>query len=132
MKKEQIYFDSYEPSGLEAIMDKQHKVIDYLKSWGSTKMFQILISTHDFVDDPLFTRNNKSSHELYIRGRHLYISTITSTQIYKVLNPVMNKKIWHICVCIGWGMQVILKHGWRVERCIRQQNIAPIILISKQ
>ena len=42
-EKEKVYFDSYEPAELEEIMDKQHKVIDYLKSQGSTKMFQILI-----------------------------------------------------------------------------------------
>ena len=28
-EKENVYFDSYEPDELEAIMDKQHKVIDY-------------------------------------------------------------------------------------------------------
>ena len=40
-EKEKVYFDSYEPAELEAIMDKQHEIIDYLKSQGSTKMFQI-------------------------------------------------------------------------------------------
>ena len=30
-EKEKVYFDSYEPAELEEIMDKQHKVIDYLK-----------------------------------------------------------------------------------------------------
>ena len=30
-EKENVYFDSYEPAELEAVMDKQHKVIDYLK-----------------------------------------------------------------------------------------------------
>ena len=41
--EKKVYFDSYEPAELEEIMDKQHKVVDYLKSQGSTKMFQILI-----------------------------------------------------------------------------------------
>ena len=40
-EQEKVYFDSYEPAELQAIMDKQDKVIDYLKSQGSTKMFQI-------------------------------------------------------------------------------------------
>ena len=49
----------YEPDELEAIMDKQHKVIDYLKSQGSTKMFQILTVIDDFADDPSLIRNSR-------------------------------------------------------------------------
>ena len=97
-EKEKVYFDSYEPAELEAIMDKQHKVIDYLKSQGSTKMFQILIVIDDFADDPSFTRNSKLLHQLYIRGRHQYISTITSTQVYKVISPIGRKNMTHLFV----------------------------------
>ena len=97
-EKEKVYFDSYEPAELEEIMDKQHKVIDYLKSQGSTKMFQILIVIDDFADDPSFTRNSKLLHQLYIRGRHQYISTITSTQVYKVISPIVRKTMTHLFV----------------------------------
>ena len=97
-EKEKVYFDSYEPAELEEIMDKQHKVIDYLKSQGSTKMFQILIVIDDFADDPSFTRNSKLLHQLYIRGRHQYISTITSTQVYKVISPIVRKNMTHLFV----------------------------------
>ena len=79
-------------------MDKQHKVIDYLKSQGSTKMFQILIVIDDFADDPSFTRNSKLLHKLYIRGRHQYISTITSTQVFKVISPIVRKHMTHLFV----------------------------------
>ena len=53
-------------------MDEQHKVIDYLKSQGSTKMFQILIVVDMFAGDPSFIRNRKVLHQLYIRGRHCW------------------------------------------------------------
>ena len=79
-------------------MYKQHKVVDYLKSQGSTKMFQILIVIDDFADDPSFTRNSKLLHQLYIRGRHQYISTITSTQVYKVISPIVRKNMTHLFV----------------------------------
>ena len=52
------YFDNYEPVELEAIIDKQHEVINYLKSQGQTKMFQILIVIDDFSDTPEFTRQS--------------------------------------------------------------------------
>ena len=77
-------------------MDKQHKVLDYLKSQGSTKIFQILIVIDDFADDPSFTRNSKLLHQLYIRGRHQYISAITETQVYKVISPIVRKNMKHL------------------------------------
>ena len=31
-------------------------------------------------------------HQLYVRGRHYMISTITATQVYKAVSPVIRKK----------------------------------------
>ena len=36
-EREKLYFDSYNPVELEAIIDKQHKVTSYLKSQGHTQ-----------------------------------------------------------------------------------------------
>ena len=63
-EKENVYFYSYEPAELEAIMDEQHKIIDYLKSQGSTKMFQILVVVDDWADDTSFTLDSKLLHQL--------------------------------------------------------------------
>jgi len=41
---------------------------------------------------------NKLLHQLYIRGRHQCISTITSTQVYKVISPIVRKNITHLFV----------------------------------
>jgi hypothetical protein len=95
---EKIYFDNYDPVELEAIIEKQHKVINYLKSQGHTKMFQILICIDDFADSPEFTRQSKLLHQLYIRGRHQCISTVTSTQVYKAISPIIRKNITHLFV----------------------------------
>ena len=46
----------------------------------------------DFVDDTSFTRKSQLLHQLYIRGRHYMISTITATQVYKAVGPVIHKK----------------------------------------
>ena len=88
-EREKLYFDNYDPVELEAIIDKQHKLINYLKSQGHTDMFQILIVIDDWADDPSFTRNSKLLHQLYIRGRHQRISTITSTPVYKAISPIV-------------------------------------------
>ena len=82
---------------LKGIINKQHKVTSYLKSQGHTNMFQILIVIDDFADSPEFTRQSKLLHQLYIRGRHQCISTTTSTQVYKVIGPVVCKNLTSIC-----------------------------------
>ena len=38
-EKEKLYFDTYDPVEVEAIIEKQHKVTNYLKLQGHTKVF---------------------------------------------------------------------------------------------
>lgn len=52
-------------------------------------LFQILIVIDDFADEPSFTRQSKLLHQLYVRGRHNSISTITSAQKYNVIAPIV-------------------------------------------
>ena len=39
--EEPIYFDHYNPEDLDKIINTQHKVIDYMKKQGHTKLYQI-------------------------------------------------------------------------------------------
>ena len=87
--EEKIYFDSYDPDELENVIHTQHKITNYMKKNGSTKLFQILIIIDDFADDPSFTRQSKLLHSLYTRGRHNQISTITSTQKFSAIHPIV-------------------------------------------
>ena len=48
-----------------------------------------MIIVDDMADDPSFTRQSKLLHQLYIRGRHNAISTITSVQKYFCLAPII-------------------------------------------
>ena len=52
----------------------------------------------DFADDTNFTRKAQLLHQLYIRGRHYMISTITSTQVYKQISPVVRKSMTHLFI----------------------------------
>lgn len=88
-EEEPIYFDHYDPESLHDILDTQHKITQYMKNRGDKKMFQILIIIDDFADDPAFTRQSKMLHTLYIRGRHNMISTITATQKFNALHPII-------------------------------------------
>ncbi len=92
-KKEKYLFDSYQPHELMRIINTQHKIVQFMKDNKMKKIFQILIIIDDFADDPSFTRNSQLLHSLYIRGRHTFISTITATQVYKAISPIIRKNI---------------------------------------
>jgi len=96
--REKIYFDSYESSELEQVIKTQQKVIDYQKEQKHKDLYQILIVIDDFADDTNFTRKSTLLHQLYIRGRHYMISTITSTQVYKAISNVVRKNMTHLFI----------------------------------
>jgi len=97
-KEEPIYFDEYNPAALENIIDTQHKVAEYMKAKNHKKIYQILVVIDDFADSPAFTRQSKLLHRLYIRGRHTFISTITATQVFNALSPIIRKNITELYV----------------------------------
>ena len=55
------------------------------------KLYQILIIVDDFANQPAFTRSDKILHSLYTRGRHTFVSSITSTQVFNCLSPIIRK-----------------------------------------
>ena len=96
--KERFMFDSYDEPAMKHIIDTQHKLIQYMKSNKINKLFQILIVIDDFADDRRLVRNSQLLHSLYIRGRHLAISTITSTQVYNAVSPIIRKNATNLYV----------------------------------
>lgn len=96
--KDKFYFDSYEPAQLQKIIDNQHKIIEYLKRNGKKKLYSILIVVDDFADSPEFSRHSKILHALYTRGRHNSISTITATQKFTAISPIIRVNITELYV----------------------------------
>jgi GTPase SAR1 family protein len=91
--KEKYLFDDYNPSELDNIIQTQHKLVNYMKDNHYKTIYQIMIIIDDFADTPEFTRSSKLLHSLYIRGRHTMISTVTASQVYKLISPVIRKNI---------------------------------------
>ena len=96
-EKEKVYFE-YNHEDLEHIISTQFKLIDHLKKQDYKNLYNILIVIDDFADNPSFTRHSKLLHSLYTRGRHLMISTITSTQVFNALSPIIRKNITQLYV----------------------------------
>ena len=96
--REKYYFDSYDPAELEQVMNTQKKVIDYQKEQKHTYLYQILLCINGFAGSPDFTGKSQLLYQLYIRGRHYMISTITSTQVFKAIPPIVRKSVTHLFV----------------------------------
>ena len=96
--REKYYFDSYDPAELEQVLNTQKKVTDYQKEQKHNDLYQILAVFGDFADDTNFTRKSQLLHQVYIRGRHYMISTITSTQVYKQISPIVRKSMSHLFI----------------------------------
>ena len=86
---DKFYFDHYDQEGLESIITTQNKIILEQKSKNKKKLFQILIVIDVFADSPSFSRHSKLLHSLYTRGRHACISTVTATQKFNSISPII-------------------------------------------
>ena len=75
-KKEKIFFDHYDASELNSIIQTQHKITEHMKKQGHKKLYQILIVIDDFADSTEVSRQSKLLHGLFTRGRHNSISTM--------------------------------------------------------
>lgn len=86
--KERISFALYDPYALAHLVKTQHKVVYYMKEHKHNTLFPKLIFIADFAKSLDFTRNSNLLHQLYLRGRHHMISTITATPVFKAITPI--------------------------------------------
>jgi len=96
--KEKIYFEDYDPKDLEAVIEKQRKVTQYLKDNNVTKLFSILIVLDDLSENVEFLRSNRLLQALYTKGRHLSISTVISVQQYRSVAPIIRRNLTFLIV----------------------------------
>jgi hypothetical protein len=89
VKKEPCWFADYNPGQLQELIDTQFRIVEHLKAGGETKLPSILIVVDDHSDHPEFTRNDRSLHLLFCRGRHAGISTIISGQRLCSVAPIV-------------------------------------------
>ena len=98
-KNEKYYFSEYDPHELQKIIDTQYKVIDWMKQNKYKELYQICIIIDDFIDQRSFTHSPASLlNTLYIRGRHLCINTICTSQSYKAISSIVRRNITDIFI----------------------------------
>ena len=88
-RKDKFCSDSYVADELADVIETQKRIVEAQKERGDKRLFSILIIVDDFADSAAFSRHSKLLHELYTRGRHAAISSITSVQRYRALSPIV-------------------------------------------
>ena len=95
-EEEPIYFDHYDPAQLQKVITTQHKVSEFMKKRNAKSIYQVLVVVDDFADEPSFSRHSKLLHSLYTRGRHTFISSLTATQAFTAISPLIRQKHYRI------------------------------------
>ena len=79
-------YDTWDAEVVQKILDKQKKVITYQRKHKHPKEHSICIVVDDFADQPQVVRKGLLE-TLFIRMRHFQVSTIVSSQRYRLLAP---------------------------------------------
>ncbi len=81
---ETVLYDKWDDEVLGEIIDTQTKMVNYLRKKGSKKKFFIAVCCDDFADQRSAVRGG-TLEKLFLRGRHIWISTFVLTQHYRAL-----------------------------------------------
>lgn len=97
-KDDKVYFSEYDPEALGEILETQRKIVQYQKQHKMKKIFQICIIIDDWAESAEFVRHSRLLISLFLRGRHSFISTIVSSQVYRNLAPSIRKNATHLYI----------------------------------
>ncbi len=81
-------YDEWDESVVEAILERQTNIVQYLKKKGSKRRMDVAIICDDFANERRVVRGGLLER-LYLRGRHIMCSTFVLTQYYRLLSPAI-------------------------------------------
>ena len=99
-EREQVYFDKWDESALRTIIEQQKKITRTSKQLGLKKLYQVLVVIDDFADQPELHRRTGDGalDTLFIRGRHMQISTWVSSQKLRLISAAVRVNMQFICI----------------------------------
>jgi len=104
-QKERCFFSEWNPGALQAIVDQQKELIEYQKKQKHKKLHGICIIVDDFADDPRIMHAGSGAsaggsmlNTLFVRGRHLVISTLVSSQKLRLVSSTIRVNLQFLCV----------------------------------
>ena len=99
-EREQVYFDKWDEGALHGIIEQQKKITRKTKELGFKKLYEILVVIDDFADQPELHRRTGDGalDTLFIRGRHMQISTWVSSQKLRLISAAVRVNMQFMCV----------------------------------
>jgi hypothetical protein len=93
-----ILHDTWDERRVQQILHKHRKITELSKKAGRTNMFGAAVVIDDFADNPRVCRCSQSLHELFVRGRHAFISCWVLVQKLRALHPIIrvNATDWYV------------------------------------
>ena len=85
------YYDEWDEAALRGIIQRQRKITETSKK---LEMCQVLIICDDFADSP---KPHGALDTLFIRGRHLQISTWVSSQKLRLISAAVRVNMQFLC-----------------------------------
>ena len=96
--REKVNFEVYDPAALHDLIAQQKKLVAACKKRGDEEMPSMCVVLDDIADDVHFCRHERLVQELFVRGRHAFISIVASVQKYRVIAPVVRVNCSCLCV----------------------------------
>ena len=100
------HYDEWDEAALRDIIQRQRKITETSKKLEMKKLYQVLIICDDFVDSPQLHKPHGALDTLFIRGRHLQISTWVSSQKLRLISAAVRVNMQFLCC---WR----LRTSWR-------------------
>ena len=117
--KEPFFFDKWEPETLNEIVETQKRVIEESKKQKIKQLYGILIVVDDFADSPSVVHSSSGAASggsmlntlfIFIRGSHMMISTLVSSQKLRLLSSTM---------CVNVQFMLV----WRLRNRMELQSL---------
>ena len=96
-EREQAYYDEWDEAALRGIIQRQRKITETSKKLEMKKLYQALIICDDFADSPQLHKAHGALDTLFIRGRHLQISTWVSSQKLRLISAAVRVNQQFLC-----------------------------------
>ena len=116
-EREQTYWDEWDEAALRRIIQQQCKITEASKKLEMKKLYQVLVDIDDFADTPQLHKPHSALDTLFIRGRHMQISTWVSSQ-----------KLRLISAAVRVNMQFLSPPCSPASACRHSQHAAPLLL----
>ena len=127
-EREQVYFDKWDEGALRTIIQQQKKITRTTKELGFLKLYQILVVIDDFADQPELHRRTGDGalDTLFIRGRHMQISTWVSSQKLRLISAAVRVNMQFMCV---WRWSTTLLSAYVVATLASVALLAEAMLL---